>query len=291
MPLPPALDPAFEEALRHVLDHPGNLVRPWLVVEIGAAYGLERERTLKLAIALEYFHTASLIFDDLPSMDNARERRGVPCVHRVCGEAGAILTALALINRAYAMIWQAAAGAPAARQAEALCLVEESLGICGALNGQSLDLRYARLPHTPKTNERIAMEKTVALIRLTLELPAILGGASRRELHLLDRIAVFWGLAYQIVDDLKDMHLPASESGKTTARDALLDHPNLAAVLGAEGASARLKRLIGLGERSLDGLRMRRRTLGPLDRLRGQLEAEAARVFAWRELASPGGTE
>ena len=71
-------------------------------------------RAKDLAIALEYFHTASLLFDDLPCMDNASERRGVPCVHLAFGEAGAILAALALINRAYALSWRAVSGCFAA---------------------------------------------------------------------------------------------------------------------------------------------------------------------------------
>ena len=92
----PALDPRFEEALRHVLDHPGSLVRPRMVLLVATAYELDDAAAQDLAIALEYFHTASLIFDDLPCMDNAMERRGVPCVHFEFGEAEAILSALAL---------------------------------------------------------------------------------------------------------------------------------------------------------------------------------------------------
>src|ERR1035438_3279487 len=112
LPLPATLDAPLEEALRHVLDSPGSLVRPRVVFQVAKAYGLHETPAKELAIALEYFHTASLVFDDLPCMDNAMERRGVPCVHFAFGEAGAILTALALINRAYALTWRAIAGAP-----------------------------------------------------------------------------------------------------------------------------------------------------------------------------------
>ncbi len=100
------------------------------------------------AVALEYFHTASLLFDDLPCMDNALERRGAPCVHLAFGEEGAILTALALINRAYALTWRAVAGCPQVRQVRALAYIEHCLGVEGLLNGQSLDLHYSTLPRT-----------------------------------------------------------------------------------------------------------------------------------------------
>ena len=120
LPLPAALDPHLEEALRHVLDNPGSLIRPRMIYQMATAYGLQHDSAKDLAIALEYFHTASLLFDDLPCMDNATERRGVPCVHLAYGEAGAILAALALINRAYAMSWRAVSGASPQIQSRAL---------------------------------------------------------------------------------------------------------------------------------------------------------------------------
>ena len=92
--LPAKLEPHLEEALRHVLSHPGTLVRPRIVFEMALGYGLEAAHAQDLAVALEYFHTASLIFDDLPCMDNALERRGAPCVHVAFGEATAMLAAL-----------------------------------------------------------------------------------------------------------------------------------------------------------------------------------------------------
>ena len=98
--LPKTLDPGFEDAIRHVLSNPGSLVRPRLVYQMSTAYGMEGTLAQDLAVALEYFHTAPLLFDDLPCMDNALERRGAPCTHLMFGEDGAILTALALINRA-----------------------------------------------------------------------------------------------------------------------------------------------------------------------------------------------
>ena len=159
LPLPMALDPPFEEALRHVLDNPGSLVRPRMVYQVATAYGLDVAPAKDLAIALEYFHTASLLFDDLPCMDNALERRGVPCVHFAFGEAGAILTALALINRAYALTWRAVSASSQPCQSRAMTYIEQCLGVEGLLNGQSLDLHYSTLPHNRETTERIAQRQ------------------------------------------------------------------------------------------------------------------------------------
>ena len=278
MLLPRNLDPSFEDALRHVLDNPGSLVRPRLVYQMATAYGMDNFHAKELSVALEYFHSASLLFDDLPCMDNAMERRGAPCTHLLYGEEGAILTALALINRAYALTWRAVSSSPRDFQEDALAFIERSLGVEGVLNGQSLDLHYSRLPHTRETTERVARGKTVSLIHLTLALPAMLGGASTRELQQIKRISVFWGLGYQMVDDLKDVLQSAEQSGKTPARDGLLSRPNIAGVLGVRGAVQRLTRFIDLGDKALRSLIDLRPELEFLERLRGELQQELARV-------------
>jgi len=290
LPLPEALEPNLREALDRVLAHPGSLIRPEIVHAIATGYGIGEPAATNLAIALEYFHTASLLFDDLPCMDDAAERRGIPCTHVKFGDAGAILTALALINRAYALTWRAAAAVPVERQQRALEFVERYLGVGGLLNGQSTDLHYASLPHDRGTTESIAMGKTVSLIRLTLVLPALLGGASELELRLLDRIAVFWGLSYQIVDDLRDVLQTARESGKTPARDASLGRPNLALAAGVPEAEKRLRRLIGLGDRMFRQLTLLRPQFGFLAEFRAELAVEASQMTQPARAAEMGAT-
>lgn len=274
LPLPSALDPQFDQALRHVLLNPGSMIRPRMVLRVASAYKLDPNAAHDVAIALEYFHTASLIFDDLPCMDNAVERRGAPCVHVGFGEASAILSALALINRAYALVWRAVAACSPNRRPYATSYVEERLGVEGLLNGQSLDLHYSALPHTLATTERIARGKTVSLIRLTLVLPAILGDAPARELQLLERIAVCWGLGYQVLDDLKDVLQNSTETGKTAARDELLDRPNIASAIGIYESVERLQRLMRIGDRTLGALLTRRPALAFLSDLRRDLESQ-----------------
>jgi len=183
------VEPTLGNAVEHLLSHAGSMVRPRIVYKLASAYGIEERAATDLATALEYFHTASLVFDDLPCMDNATMRRGAACVHIEFGESSAILAALALINRAYALAWRALASCPAEYQQSAQAYLEQHLGTEGLLNGQSLDLNYFRLPHTLDTTERVAQGKTVSLISLTLVLPAIAGGATPRERQLLDRIS------------------------------------------------------------------------------------------------------
>ena len=278
LPIPDSIEPHLRESLRLILSHPGSLARPQIIVEMAAAYGQQQQQGEALATALEYFHTASLVFDDLPCMDNAAERRGAACLHLQYGDAGAILAALALVNRAYALLWRAVAGCPRELQARSLDYVEQRLGVEGLLNGQSMDLRYASLPHTQATTETIALGKTVSLIRLTLVLPALLGGAPEVELRLLERLAIFWGLSYQTLDDLKDIIQTSADTGKTAARDAVLDRPNAALVLGPVAALDRVERLVRLSERTLHKLLKNNANLSFLSRLSTDMQTEFSRL-------------
>jgi geranylgeranyl diphosphate synthase type II len=261
-------------ALQAALRNPGSMFRAELAFRIARSYGESRERAEELAIALEYFHTASLLFDDLPAMDNAAERRGAPCVHRLYGEGAAMLAALALINRAYALVWAAAAGLPAAQQQRALRYLEANLGLEGLLNGQSQDLHYAELPGSPSAPDRVAMGKTVSLIRLSLVLPALVSGAPAGEIRRLECLAVYWGLGYQTIDDLKDVMLPSSESGKTGDRDARLNRPNQALFCGVAEAFTRAQRLMGLASRVTGRLVRQRAALSFLSEAHAHFEQE-----------------
>jgi geranylgeranyl diphosphate synthase type II len=278
LPLPAKMEPQLKAALEYVLQNPGSLVRPEIVLNVSLAYGFATARATELAIALEYFHTASLLFDDLPSMDDAVERRRQNCVHLEFGEASAVLAALALINRAYALVWKAVAECGPDCRSSGLAYFERYLGVGGLLNGQSMDLQYDQLPRNLESTEAIAVGKTVALVRLTLVLPAILGGASAEELQLLDRIAFFWGLSYQIVDDLKDVLQSSQKSCKTGSRDFALNRPNIALVLGVEGASERLRRMIRIGDTLSRRLIALRPSMMFLKQLRAELGEKALEI-------------
>jgi geranylgeranyl diphosphate synthase, type II len=274
LPLTAGTEPHLGGALRHALGHPGSLVRARLVYEMAQAYGLSEGRSMNLAVGIEYFHTASLLFDDLPCMDDATERRGEPCVHRTHGEAAAILAALGLVSRAYALLWQGLAGLPTGHQALAGAYVEGCLGVNGLLNGQSEDLHYASLPNYRRSPQKVATGKTVSLIRLSLVLPALLGGAQAGEVRLLERLAAFWGLSYQIIDDFKDVFQQSVQTGKTPSRDESLNRPNLALAIGASQSLVRLERLMSLGDRVLARLTGRLPSLMFLNELRSRFREE-----------------
>ena len=100
------------EAMAYALLSPGKRIRPTLTLAIGEMYRADTRRLMPPACAVEMVHTASLILDDLPCMDDANLRRGRPACHAVYGEATAILAAVGLLNHAYGVLAGEVGGAP-----------------------------------------------------------------------------------------------------------------------------------------------------------------------------------
>lgn len=238
-----ALEPRLHAALTQLIQRPGKLVRAQLVLVAAERHGLRPRAAEELACAVEFFHTASLVLDDLPCMDDATTRRGQPCIHRTHGEATAILAALALINRAYALTGAALASQPGRLRVAAQTCIERALGAAGLVGGQAWDLAFARTDRSAVLTSRIAQQKTGALFALAIGLPAVLARPTPEEAHQLHALAVYWGQQFQIADDLRDVLTSSAGSDKTTGRDRALTRPNLALVLGVPAARARLARL------------------------------------------------
>lgn len=239
----------------------------------GRSAGLERNHALKLAIAVEYFHTASLIFDDLPCMDDADTRRHAPCVHRTHGESAAVLAGLALITRAYSLIGEGIAFASLPDHLKATSYIDQALGVFSLLGGQSRDLHDSRSSRSPHGVLAIARMKTVPLLRLAALLPVIITGGSPRLIQLLERYCLFVGLAFQIADDLKDFVGPVDTSGKTGGRDLALGRPNLVLAGGAQSALQLIERLNRLGDKTVSQLPGSPAQWRFLDRLRTAVPA------------------
>ena len=275
VPMPATLEPGLASALRDQLSAPGSLARAQLAYSIASGCAGGPASARELAVAIEYFHTASLVFDDLPCMDDARERRGRPCTHVRHGESSAVLAALSLITRAYGLLWRLTGRLPATARRRAANLVEECLGASGILDGQARDL--ACPPNASAAAvAKVAYGKTVLLIRLTLLLPAIARGMRSPALRQLERLAEAWGYTYQGLDDFKDLLCAAEESGKTPGRDASLGRPNYVIAAGADAARRALHRHLADARRSLE--RLGDECPAALDRLQAFFEGEAARI-------------
>ncbi|HYE46694.1 MAG TPA: polyprenyl synthetase family protein [Caulobacter sp.] len=221
---------ALTGAARYALLSPGKRFRPVLTLLTAADFGAPDGAALDAACAYEMVHTASLILDDLPSMDDAALRRGLATTHRAFDEASAVLAAVALLNRAYGVIADDARLAEAAR-VELVAHLSETVGFRGLTAGQARDL--ARRGQT-LTNDEIDLvnhQKTGVLLVAAAVAGALIAGVRGVRLAAVAESARRLGLAFQIRDDLLDA---AGQDGKDAGKDAGL--PTLVTTLGEHGA-------------------------------------------------------
>jgi geranylgeranyl pyrophosphate synthase len=207
------------EAAHYALLAPGKRFRPLLTLLAAEAFGAPISRALDVACAMEMVHAASLVLDDLPSMDDARLRRGRPTTHRVYGEADAILASVGLLTEAFAVIAQAEGLSPKDR-VELVAALTGAVGFSGLVAGQALDLAERNRPRTVAEIDQLNHLKTGVLMMAAAEAGARVGGASAAARRELGEFARRIGLAFQIRDDLIDAEDGGDHVGKDVGKDA-----------------------------------------------------------------------
>ena len=220
-----------EQSLAYTLLAPSKRVRPVLTLLSAELCGGSRAHALPAAVAVEMVHASSLILDDLPSMDDAPLRRGLPSNHLKFGEAIAILAAFALLNRAFGTIARSYDGQPATQLVR---LFSDAVGPQGLVGGQAADLLATDSTINFEMLERIHRGKTGALFVAAANAGAITAGAGDRELMSLTAFAKNLGLAFQIIDDILDVEGDPSVTGKATLADA--GKTTFVSFSGVEGA-------------------------------------------------------
>jgi farnesyl diphosphate synthase len=241
------------EAMRYSTLGGGKRLRPFLVVESSAVFGVPRASALLAGAALECIHCYSLIHDDLPAMDNSELRRGRPTLHKQYDDATAILAGDALLTLAFDIISRDELHSdPTVRLLLTRALARAS-GIGGMVGGQMLDLagegRFG--DREPVDVARLQQMKTGALLRYGCIAGAILGQASREDYQALDDYGRALGEAFQIADDLLDVEGDAAALGKQTGQDAALGKTTFVTQLGVDGAKQRVRDLIARADDAL----------------------------------------
>ncbi len=202
----------LRDACEYALTNGGKRFRPLVVLLIAEALG-NGLSVFEAALSVEFFHTASLIADDLPCMDNDDERRDRPSLHKVYGEAIALLASYALITAAFEKIHRNAsvmqeASSPFCHFSDRACAIAlesatHCAGILGATGGQFLDLFPPN--QNLETVKQAIYKKTVTLFEVSFVFGWVFGGGDVNKLDKLKKAAYHFGMAFQTADDLADL--------------------------------------------------------------------------------------
>jgi farnesyl diphosphate synthase len=211
--------PLYNQAIADMLLAGGKRFRPMLLLRIVGAYEpLLIESAYAPALALEMFHTYSLIHDDLPSMDDAPLRRGHPTLHTTYDEPMAILAGDALNTHPFLLLARSAF-----REDVRIRLVEilaQDGGVSGMVLGQAIDLYFENDPLSLEQVKELHRNKTAKLIAASMLMGAVIVGLDKTAQDALYDFGISLGLLFQIQDDIIDETQSEEEAGKTTGNDS-----------------------------------------------------------------------
>jgi farnesyl diphosphate synthase len=241
--LPPAEDAPqrLHAAMRHAVLGGGKRMRALLVYASGALLDADEASLHAPSLAVELIHAYSLVHDDLPAMDDDDLRRGKPTVHIAFDEATAILAGDALQTLAFEQL--ATAGVDATLRVDWLATLAQASGAAGMCGGQALDIDATGTRQSLDDLQRMHALKTGALIRAAVRMGALAGGADTATQARLDDFATALGLAFQVRDDILDIEGSSDQLGKTAGKDVAQAKSTYPALLGMDGAKAKLAEL------------------------------------------------
>ncbi|XP_038719741.1 geranylgeranyl pyrophosphate synthase, chloroplastic-like isoform X2 [Tripterygium wilfordii] len=207
-------------AMKYSLLAGGKRIRPILCIAACEFVGGDESSAMPMACAMEIIHTASLIVDDLPCMDNDDLRRGNPSSHKQYGEDIAILASAALSCLAFEHIVSKKVNVSHDRMVDAITELASAIGLDGLVSGQYLDIEFQGKKVTLEQLENIHALKTGRLLEASVVCGAIIGGATASEIDKLRKYAQNIGLLFQVVDDILDETQPTTKLGKTAGKDS-----------------------------------------------------------------------
>ena len=237
LPVPNTAEKRVVEAMRYSALAGGKRLRPFLVLQSAQLFGVEKQKALRVAAALEMLHTYSLIHDDLPAMDNDDMRRGKPTCHKQFDEATAILAGDALLTRAFGVIAGEHTLFEPAIRCQLCAELAMAAGAAGMIGGQMLDILAEHMDDMDMPGIiRLQQMKTGRLFAFACEAGAIMGKASYEDRQVLKDYARDIGLAFQIADDILDVEGDADSMGKAVRKDLDAHKATFISLLGLEKA-------------------------------------------------------
>jgi len=228
------------KAMHYAIKAGGKRFRPILLLMILDAFRIVREKGMATAVALEMIHTYSLIHDDLPAMDDDAMRRGVPTVHKVYGEAVAILAGDGLLTDAFNVLANDQ-HLDAMTKLRLVRLLAAAAGSRGMIEGQLLDLEAEETPVHLDDLKQIHHLKTGRLIEFACLAAGFIIDPTDAYIHRLRWFSNHLGLAFQIQDDILDVEGEFEKIGKPVGSDIENGKSTYVTLLGLEGAKKMLK--------------------------------------------------
>ena len=225
------------DSMRYSILSGGKRIRPVLTLEFARLAGMDWEKAVPIACALELVHTYSLIHDDLPCMDDDDLRRGKPTNHKVYGETLAVLAGDALQSEAYRLILTAP-GVGAEERANCALILARAAGADGMVAGQVLDTLHA--PQTEDDLSQVHALKTGAMIAGACRLGVAAAGGGEDLLAAAEEYALSLGLAFQIRDDMLDVCGDEATFGKPIGSDKEEGKVTYADLLGLAGCEEKV---------------------------------------------------
>ncbi|NPB04420.1 MAG: polyprenyl synthetase family protein [Thermotogae bacterium] len=228
------------KAMRYAVFSGGKRLRPVLTLATAEALGQDPKALLPQAVAIELIHTFTLVHDDLPDIDNDDFRRGKPTLHRVFGNAIAILAGDALF--AYAFRVATEGPLPAETKLQILREINDALSYKGVIEGQVADIESLQRDPTYEDMLFIHTHKTGKLIEASVVVGALGSHASSEKVASLREYGRNVGLAFQIMDDILDAVGDEKEVGKRLRKD--FNRASAVRILGLERAKEEMDRLV-----------------------------------------------
>ncbi len=227
----------LKDAMHYAAIGGGKRIRPLLIYATAALSEKQLDDIHGIdhcAVAIELFHTYSLVHDDLPCMDNDDLRRGRPTVHKAYDEATALLVGDALQSMAFGLLANSAL--TDAQKVGMISSLASSGGLAGMAGGQAIDLENVGKPLSKEALENMHRLKTGALLRTAVKMGGIAIDLNPEQLKSLDQYASALGLAFQVVDDILDATSDSQTLGKTAGKDAAANKPTFVSLMNLDGA-------------------------------------------------------
>ena len=218
----------------YILKLGGKRMRPVLVLLGCEMFNEQGEEALPQAIAVELFHNFTLIHDDI--MDKAPLRRGLPTVHEKYNSSTAILSGDAMLVFAYEQLIQCK---PALLKPLMSLFNKTAIEVC---EGQETDMTFeSRADVTVEDYMRMIELKTAVLLGCSLQMGAMVGGATDADAQRMNKVGKHLGVAFQLQDDILDSFGDEKKFGKQTGGDIIQNKTTLLQIEALNRATGETK--------------------------------------------------